>query len=111
MRAVERENAPPGPRRGVVGSDGVGLLPLERPDVVHDLPALVLWKVLPRGHCAPSVRDLPEDLSISLLLDDVARPVRGLRRWQRGRGRPIALSRGTVARHAVRLDRLLRVTD
>src|SRR5437867_11593975 len=94
-----------------MGSDGVGLLPLERPDVVHDLPSLVLRKVLPRRHRAPSVRDLPEDLAVTLLLDGVAGPVRGLRRWQRGRGRPIALSRGAVARHAVRLDRLLRVTD
>src|SRR2546428_4098428 len=56
---------------------------LFRSDVVYDLPALLLREVLPRGHGAPPVRNLPEDLAVALLLYGVGRPVRRLRRWQR----------------------------
>src|SRR2546426_2660794 len=59
------------------------LLPLERADIVHDLPALLLREVLPGGHGAPPVRYLPEDLAVTLLLHRVRRPVRRLRRRDR----------------------------
>src|SRR6266850_549960 len=108
VRAIGVSPRTPEGRRGIGRR---GLLPLERPDIVHDLPALVFGQVLPRGHRASSVGYLPEELAVSLLLDGFAGPVRGLRRWQRRRGRPITLPRGAVARHTVCLDGLLRVAD
>src|SRR2546422_990475 len=111
QRRMPIDERPAGSRRGVSRSTPGSLLPLERADVVYDLPALLLREVLPRGHGAPPVRNLPEDLAVALLLYGVGRPVRRLRRWQcRGRG-TVAVSARAVTRHAIRLDQLLRIAD
>src|SRR5256885_9461972 len=91
---------PAGSRRGVSRSTPGSLLPLERADVVYDLPALLLREVLPRGPGAPPVRNLPEDLAVALLLYGVGRPVRRLRRCQRPRRRTRALAARSVTPHA-----------
>src|SRR3989449_2547797 len=108
---AESENAPPESRRGTVTVTPCWLRSLQSSDVVHDLPALLLRQVLPGWHGATAVRDLPEELTVGFLLDRRRRPVRGLRRRQRGGGRAVAFSHGAVTRHAVRLDSLLRVPD
>src|SRR3989442_3331641 len=105
------DERPAGSRRGASRSTTGSLLPLERADVVHDLTALLLREVLPRGHGAPPVRHLPEDLAIALLLYRVGRPVRRLRRRQRHGRRTVAVSARTVTRHAIRLDQLLGIAD
>src|SRR5260370_221281 len=91
---------------------GGRLLALQRPDIVDDRPALVLFEhVLPGRHHATAVRDLPEELAIGLLLHPLGGPVRGLgRRQRRGRG-TVAVTARAVTRHAVDLDELLRVVD
>src|SRR5438445_2185986 len=82
------DERPAGSRRGVSRSTPESLLPLERADVVHDLPALLLREVLPRRHGAPPVRNLPEDLAVALLLYRVGGPS-GRLRLRLGRGRRI----------------------
>src|SRR5437870_12024857 len=99
------------PRRGVWTSERCRLLPLQGANVVHELPALVFREVLPGRHRAAAVRQLPEDLTVGLLLDRFGSPVRRLRRRQRRGGRAVALAPGAVTRDAVRLDRLLGVAD
>src|SRR5207244_582056 len=99
------------PRRGVWTSERCRLLPLQGANVVHELPALVFREVLPGRHRAAAVRQLPEDLTVGLLLDSFGSPVRRLRRRQRRGGRAVALAPGAVTRDAVRLDRLLGVAD
>src|SRR5262245_62445771 len=101
--------------RGGVTAAGRGTrrwyLLLESPDVVDDLPAVLLGQVLPRRHGAAAVGDLPEQLAVSLALDLGRGPVGRLGRRQRRRGHAVALARGAVARDAVGLDELLRVPD
>src|SRR2546427_609246 len=109
QRRVPIDERPAGSRRGVSRSTPGSLLPLERADVVYDLPALLLREVLPRGHGAPPVRNLPEDLAVALLLYGVGRPVRRLRGWRRGGGGPVAVPPRAVTRHAFRLAQLLRI--
>src|SRR5216110_3035960 len=65
QRRMPIDERPAGSRRGVSRSTPGSLLPLERADVVYDLPALLLRQVLPRGHGAPPVRNLPEDLAVT----------------------------------------------
>src|SRR3990167_3091421 len=89
----------------------LALLLRQRADEVHQLPPLLLGQMLPGRHGAATVRDLPEDLPVRLLLDGVDRPVRGLGRWQRRRRRAVALPASTVAGAAVRFDGFLRVAD
>ena len=94
-------------RRGVRRGREPAIL-VQSADVVDDVPAVVVRKVLPGRHRAATIGDLPEELAVRLRRDLRRRPVRGLRRRQRGRGRAIALA-GPVAGLAVGVDVLLRV--
>src|ERR1700730_7723136 len=83
---------------------------LERADIVHDLPALGLGKLLPGGHGPPTIRDLPEQLTVRVPLDCRRRPINRLG-LQRGRGDPVAATARTVAGRAVGCDYVLCVPD
>src|SRR3989454_1007422 len=90
-RACPIHERPAGDRRGVSSSRPRGLLLLlERADVVHQLPALLLREMLPGRHGATAVRDLPENLAVGFLRDLVGRPVGRLRRRERGGGGAVA---------------------
>src|SRR5262249_4515132 len=110
-RMLKRTNAPPVVRRGV----GRGtawqalLLSLQRADIVHERPALIPRQVLPRRHGAAAVADLPEDLAVRFGRDARRRPVRRLRRRQRGGRGSVALAARPVAGRTVLLRELLRV--
>src|SRR5262249_58799135 len=90
-------------RRGVRVEKSTRLLSLQGPDVIHDLPALLLREVLPRWHRAATIRDFPEQLAVGLLLDRWRRPVGRLRGRQRRCGGAVAPARGPPAPDAVPL--------
>src|SRR3989442_15583451 len=75
QRRMPIDERPAGSRRGGSRSTPGSLLPLERADVVYDLPALPLPEGLPRGHGAPPLPNLPENLPLALLLYGVRRPL------------------------------------
>src|SRR4030095_8559391 len=97
--------------RRAPGRVDAALLLLQRPDVVDDLPAVLVGQVLPRRHGTPAVADLPEQLAVALGRDLGRGPVRGLRRRQRGGGGTVTLAVRAVTGHAIRLDVLLGVAD
>src|SRR5499433_1015232 len=75
-------------------------------NVANEGPAIVLREMLPGRHGASPVADLPEELTVRLLLDLLRRPV-GRLRAEGGRGHAIALAFRAVARDAVDLGDLL----
>src|SRR4030095_4103718 len=82
----DRPAARPAGRRAP-GRVDAALLVLQRPDVVDDLPAVLIGQVLPRRHGPPAVADLPEQIAVALRRALGRGPVRGLRRRHtRGRG-------------------------
>src|SRR5262245_35284514 len=75
-------------------------------NVANEGPAIVLREMLPGWHGASPVADLPEELTVRLVLDLLRRPV-GRLRAERGGGHAIALAFRSVARDAVDLGDLL----
>src|SRR5262249_15702934 len=96
--------------RATAGPIEAGAALLERVDVADQCPAIVLGEVLPGGHRAPAVGDLPEQLAVRLILHSRRGPV-GRLRIQRDRRGAIALSLGPVARRAVDLGQLRALLD
>src|SRR5215469_9287584 len=75
-------------------------------NVPNKSPAIVLREMLPGRHGASPIADLPEELTVRLVLDLLRRPVGGL--WaERRRGHTIALAFHAVARDAIDLGDLL----
>src|SRR5215468_2520336 len=75
-------------------------------NVPNEGPAIVLREMLPGRHGASPIADLPEDLTVRLVLDLLRRPI-GRLRAERSRGHAITLAFRAVARDAVDLGDLL----
>src|SRR5215467_3438920 len=75
-------------------------------DVPNEGPAIVLREMLPGRHGASPIADLPEELTVRLVLDLLRRPI-GRLRAERSRGHAITLAFRAVARDAVDLGDLL----
>src|SRR5215510_6879894 len=78
-------------------------------NVANEGPAVVLREMLPGRHGASPVADLPEELTVRLVLDLLRRPV-GRLRAERGRGHAIALAFRAMTGDAVDLGDLLALS-
>src|SRR5580765_2030769 len=83
---------------------------LQRADIPDQGPAILLGEMLPWGHGAPAVRDLPEDLAVAFVLHALRGPVRRLRVERDGR-RAVPLALRAVTGHAVDLGQLFPLLD
>src|SRR5215471_14534101 len=75
-------------------------------NVPNEGPAIVLREMLPGRHGASTIADLPEELTVRLVLDLLRCPI-GRLRAERSRGHAITLAFRAVARDAIDLGDLL----